>query len=220
MAGAPGRDRVGSWSVVVGVVALVATTIALYLTSLLWTVGAPTAVAMTLLLVAVAPTVVYAVRRGGRAWLVPVVLVGAAVFIGQTVLRDYEPSGAVVRAVFANTPLPTWRGAGTVTVSDDCRYWCFLNDGPTGTSVGLEVTSDDVQGTCLQLGKLLVADGWSLGPPVANSDWCLITVTRPAPLGRTYVIDLSISPDHLLPVDDIATGPPQPGRVFTGIRVV
>jgi hypothetical protein len=214
---ASAKDRIGELWLLAGVVAMVAATLTLYLTSLLWTVGAPILVATTLLLMGVAPIVVYAARRGGYAWLLPVFLAAAAVFLGGTVVRDYQPPAAPLVAVFATTPLPTWPGAGPVFSTEACRYWCLFNSGtPT---VGTEVTSDDVQGTCLKMGAQLLAAGWAPGPPVPNPDWCQITVTKPAPLGRTYVIELSVSPDHLRPVDDLATGPPQPGRVFTGIRV-
>jgi hypothetical protein len=53
---------------------------------------------------------------------------------------------------------------------------------------------------------------------VTYTDWCAITVTKPAPIGRTYVIELSVSPDNLRPLDDLVTGPPQPGRIFAGLR--
>jgi hypothetical protein len=218
MTAAPPKDRIGDLWLLAGVVAMVAATIALYLTSLLWTVAAPTLVATALLLVGVAPTVVYAARRGGSGWLLPVFLAAAAVFLGGKVVRDYEPPAEPVVAVFATTPLPTWPGAGPVRARDECRYWCMFNSA-TPTSAGVEVTSDDVQGTCLEMGAQLLAAGWAPGPPVPNPDWCQITVTKPAPLGRSYVIELSVSPDHLRPVDDLVTGPPQPGRVFTGIHV-
>lgn len=220
MAKASVTDRVADAWLLLGAAAIVGATVALLTTGLLWTVPAPGLVAALVLLVAAGPTVVYAVRRGRREWWVPAVAVALAIGASIAVVANYQPPGSALRPEFAATPLPGWPGAGQLVVIDDCRYWCFINDGSTGSQLGLEITSTDVQGDCLRMAEQLVAAGWTKSPPLPNTDWCTVELTKPAPLGQTYIIDLSVSPDSASPLMDLANGPPEKGRVFTGLRVV